>query len=97
MAHHVYILYSEKLDKFYVGNTDVSPNERLQQHNDKQHKNAFTARGIPWVLFLYFECQSRLQARKIETHIKKMKSKKYIRNLTQYPEIIDKLKEKYNF
>ena len=76
-----------------MGNTDISPNERLQQHNDKQHENAFITRGIPWKLFLYFEFK---QARKIETHIKKMKSKKYIRNLTQYPEIIDKLKEKYN-
>jgi len=96
MAHHVYILYSEKLDKFYIGNTDLPPTERLQQHNSVQHTNAFTAKGTPWIIFLHFECQSRLQARKIETHIKKMKSKKYVRNLIKYPEIIDKLKEKYD-
>ena len=96
MVNHVYVLYSEKLNKFYIGNTDCSPIERLQQHNNKQHENAFTARGIPWVIFLDFECQSRLQARKIETHIKKMKSKKYVQNLITYPEIIDKLKEKYD-
>jgi len=36
------------------------------------------------------------QARMIETHIKRMKSRKYIENLMKYPAIAEKLKEKYN-
>ena len=35
-------------------------------------------------------------SRKIEAHIKKMKSRKYIENLIRYPEIIQKLIEKYS-
>ena len=34
------------------------------------------------------------QAFQIESHIKRMKSSKYIRNLAQYPEMRDKLIEK---
>ncbi len=96
MAHHVYILYSPKIDRYYIGNTDLLPAERLNQHNDKLYPNSFTASGIPWQLFLSFPCASRLQARRIESHIKKMKSRVYIQNLKRYPEIIDKLKIRYS-
>ena len=34
-------------------------------------------------------------ARKIETHIKKMKSRTYCKNLLKYDEIMEKLIEKY--
>jgi putative endonuclease len=40
------------------------------------------------------ECTSFAQAREIESHVKRMKSKKYIANLKQYPEIIQKLLDK---
>jgi putative endonuclease len=36
------------------------------------------------------------QAHKIENHIKKMKSKKYIENLKKYPEISLRLLQKYS-
>ncbi len=35
-------------------------------------------------------------AGKIENHIKKMKSKKYIKDLKKYPEIAQKLIKKYS-
>ena len=95
MAHHIYILFSEKLNRFYIGNTDLVPEERLSQHNNVFYKNAFTSKGKPWVIFFSFQCTSREQARKIETHIKNMKSKKYILNLKQYPEMIEKLLNKF--
>ena len=38
---------------------------------------------------------SKLQALAIEKHIKKMKSKIYIENLTRYPEMSNKLIKKY--
>jgi len=44
---YVYILYSEKLDKFYVGAcTDL--NRRLYEHNIGHSK--FTSTGVPWIL-----------------------------------------------
>ena len=95
MSHHVYILFSQKLQKFYIGNTDLNPEKRLEQHNSKEKENAFTIRGAPWEIYFVIHCSSRLQARRIESHIKKMISKKYIHNLIKYPEITQKLLEKY--
>jgi putative endonuclease len=59
------------------------------------YKDAFTSRGVPWVLYLSIDGLLSEKAYQIERHIKKMKSKKYIENLKSYPEIIIKLKEQY--
>ena len=92
--HLVYILYSIKLNRFYIGFTsdfDV----RIEFHkNAEYHK--FTANADDWQLFFKIECDNKLQGLNIEKHIKKMKSKTYIENLTKYPNMILKLKEKYN-
>ena len=94
MNYSVYILYSTKLDRFYIGTTDDVP-KRLIEHNNLQYKDAFTSRGHPWVLYLSIDGLSSEKAYYIERQIKKMKSKKYIENLISYPEIIIKLKEQY--
>jgi len=41
----VYILHSEKIDKYYVGITD-NLDWRLERHNNGWGK--YTKRGIPW-------------------------------------------------
>jgi len=47
MDYYTYILYSQKLDKFYVGSTnDVV--RRLADHN--RGKSGFTRTGTPWIL-----------------------------------------------
>ena len=74
---YVYILYSEKLDRFYVGQTALSPKQRLEEHNNAHNENSFTSRGIPWTLFLTIACDSREHAKGVERHIKRMKSKAY--------------------
>ncbi len=94
--HHVYILYSKTLDRFYIGNTDLLPEKRLEQHNSSFNSGSFTTKGIPWILFLEIPCQSRLQARQVELHIKKMKSRKYINNLKQYSEMRIKLLKRFD-
>ncbi|GAA4890467.1 hypothetical protein GCM10023311_13350 [Flaviramulus aquimarinus] len=91
----VYILYSNLLDKFYVGEA-LDIQERIKQHNSGFYDSAYTKQASDWVLYYSIECCSREQARKIETHIKKMKSKTYIQNLKKYSEITKKLKNKYN-
>ncbi|RXG14374.1 GIY-YIG nuclease family protein [Leeuwenhoekiella aestuarii] len=91
--HTVYILFSEKLDRFYTGET-TDLDKRIAFHMDSP-ANKFTAKAKDWKLFLQFQCECKPQALKIERHIKNMKSKTYIRNLLKYPEIIDKLKKEY--
>ena len=91
----VYILYSLDIDKFYIGSCN-NLNERLQEHQNNSYKTGFTNRANDWEIFLEINELNYRQARKIESHIKRMKSKKYIKNLKQYAEIIAKLKSKYN-
>ena len=91
----VYILFSEKLNKYYTGScNDIQ--HRLDAHRSKTFKDAFTINSDDWSL--YFSCNDLeyKQARDIEYHIKKMKSKIYIKNLVKHPEIIERLKEKYS-
>jgi putative endonuclease len=80
MSYFVYILYSAKLDKYYVGQTsDVDA--RLAFHNDVERNKIWSARGIPWELKLQIECLSRGEAAKLERLIKSKKSKKFIDRL----------------
>ncbi|HEY9343034.1 MAG TPA: GIY-YIG nuclease family protein [Hanamia sp.] len=90
-----YILYSSSLDKFYTGITQESVKNRLEKHNNSGYGNHYTSHAKDWIIFLVISCSSVAQSMKIEKHIKKMKSKKYICNLKSYPEIIEKLKIKY--
>ncbi|MEY2834668.1 MAG: hypothetical protein RLZZ557_330, partial [Bacteroidota bacterium] len=43
----VYVIYSAKLDKYYVGAT-VNIRRRIYEHNIGH--SPFTSRGIPWEL-----------------------------------------------
>ena len=89
------ILYSPSLVKFYTGITQDNVKSRLQIHNNSGYGTQYTSQANDWQIFLIIPCGSVLQSMKIEKHIKKMKSKKYILNLKAYPEIIEKLKIKY--
>ena len=73
-----YILYSEKLNKYYIG-ACIDMERRLYEHNIGHSK--FTSKGIPWIV-KYTETFGTLQeAKKRELAIKKMKSRKYIESL----------------
>jgi putative endonuclease len=92
MTHFCYIIHSSKLDKFYIGETnDFS--KRLQMHNIGF--SPFTSRANDWRLHLIITCDDKAMALKIEAHIKSMKSRKYIENLTRYPEMVSKLLDKF--
>ena len=93
---YTYILFSRKLDKFYIGATRLSACDRLEKHLHEYYGKAkFTSKADDWILFFEIECIDFRQALKIEAHIKRMKSKNYIQNLVKYPEISQKLQEKY--
>ena len=51
-----YIIHSQKLNKFYIGVTNESVDNRIKKHNDKTYGNhRFTAKADDWKLFLAFE------------------------------------------
>ncbi|MEQ8583078.1 MAG: GIY-YIG nuclease family protein [Marinoscillum sp.] len=91
---YCYIIYSRSLNRFYIGETE-DIDLRIDQHNSGFYKHAFTTQTQDWELFHAIKCTDRKQARLIELHIKKMKSRKYIENLKKHPEISEKLKIKY--
>ena len=75
---YIYILYSAKLGKYYVGAcTDLQ--RRLYEHNIGHSK--FTSSGIPWELKYTQEFETLPLAKQRELAIKKMKSRKYIEAL----------------
>ena len=93
---YAYILHSKKLDRFYTGVTTLQLEERLENHIQKRYGRLnFTQKAEDWTLFWSLECISFKQARNIELHIKKIKSKIYNQNLVKYPEIGAKLLKKY--
>ena len=92
--YFVYILFSEKINRYYIGATHDVQN-RVEQHNTGYYRGKWSEKGIPWTLFLSITCQNKEQALQIEAHIKRMKSPKYIENLNRYPELIQKLLAQY--
>lgn len=97
MNAYTYILYSKALDRFYIGSTEFEPSQRLQLHlNEHYGKSKFTSKSKDWTIFFELKCQSIQQAREIEAHIKRMKSRIYIQNLVQYPVMFQKLLIRYS-
>ncbi|THF48191.1 GIY-YIG nuclease family protein [Flavobacterium supellecticarium] len=94
MDNFVYILYSKKLDKHYIGFTQ-NLTQRIEFHLNDTQSRKFTYKANDWELIFTIECESKNQGLSIEKHIKAMKSKIYIRNLLQYPEMKFNLLEKY--
>ena len=75
MAYTVYIIYSIKLDKYYIGYTE-NISMRLSQHNEGI--SSFTSKATDWVLKYTEVFMSREEAHKRELAIKSKKSRKYI-------------------
>ena len=75
MKGFVYILFSQKLNKYYIGSTNDIP-RRLYEHNIGH--SIFTKNGIPWELVFSQEYDTLLLARTEERRLKKCKSHKYL-------------------
>jgi putative endonuclease len=75
MPAFVYIIYSQQLNKFYVGYS-VDLIKRLSEHNAGM--SAFTAKASDWVLKYSESFPDRESAIKREKEIKSKKSRKYI-------------------
>ncbi len=72
----VYVLWSEKLRKRYVGSTTKTPEDRLVEHNSK--KTPFTAKGIPWILVYEEHYPSLGQGKKREVFLKSGVGRKWL-------------------
>ena len=82
----VYILFSTKLDKYYIGSTDDVP-KRLEEHNNVKYKNAYTKNGGECELKMFFSCDLSKDAYFMERYIKRMKSRKFIEKIILDPNI----------
>ena len=91
--YFIYILYSEKSDKYYVGHTD-DVNQRLLEHNTSE-RITFTSKHRPWKIMAVYECGAgRGEVLKIERFIKRQKNRKLIEKLItgcKFDGVIDQL------
>ena len=71
MKHYVYILYSEKTNKYYVGSCE-DVYVRLQRHN--AGSTTSTKSGRPWIVQYTEELENKTQALIREKYIKSMDS-----------------------
>jgi putative endonuclease len=73
----VYVLYSEKFDKIYIGYTS-NLEQRLLSHNQLATKG-WTVQFRPWKLLYTEEFQSKTEAMKREKELKSQKGREFIR------------------
>jgi putative endonuclease len=80
MDYFVYILYSEKLKKYYTGQTQDLV-ERIFRHN--QGYETFTRKGLPWELKFFLQVNSRSEALRLEKKIKNLRSQQRIKEFIE--------------
>jgi putative endonuclease len=73
---YVYVLYSLKFDRIYIGQTN-NTSIRLERHNSGKVKS--TKAYIPWELVHYEKFATRSEAMKREKELKTHKGRDYIR------------------
>ena len=73
-----YIIYSAKIDCYYVGST-LDLVDRLKRHNSG--RSTYTKRGIPWIVVYQKYYPTKSEAYQAELYIKSQKSRKYIEEL----------------
>ncbi len=73
---YTYILYSEALDRYYIGYCTTSVEERLSSHLSN-HKG-FTAKAKDWIIVYTESFDTKTEAYARERAIKAKKSRSYI-------------------
>ena len=78
MSYFVYILKSKITGKYYCGQTnDIE--DRLYRHNSGQNK--YTKHGVPWELIYSFRFETRSEAVRLESKIKKRGIARYLNDV----------------
>jgi putative endonuclease len=81
MTYHVYILYSQLADKYYVGFSGDDLYERLRKHNSNHR--GFTGKVSDWQIVFTQKFTEKSEAMKLEKEIKSWKSRKSIERLVK--------------
>ena len=76
----MYIIYSDRLCRYYVGSTKDLESRLLRHQNN--HTKSTKGKG-PWRLVLIFSFPSRSEAVKMEMKIKKRGAKRFIEDQKQ--------------
>jgi putative endonuclease len=74
----VYLIYSSKLDKYYIGSTS-DLHDRLLKHNRKS--KGFSSPGRPWVLLYSESFDNKKDAMSREKQLKSWKNRQRLENL----------------
>ena len=77
---YLYILYSESIDRYYIGIT-IELETRLARHNRGGSKS--TKRGVPWKLMHTELFSTKGEAMKRESYLKRQKSRKLLEKIIQ--------------
>lgn len=88
--HFLYILYSPKKDQYFVGETNNVP-ERLKLHNSNKFLKFFTRAATDWRLKRIISCSSKKEILKLKKRLTKMKSRNYIEQVIDQPEILKEI------
>ncbi len=80
MKYYCYIIYSTKLDKYYIGSTN-NVEGRLRRHNSSN--TGFTSTGKPWVIKYWEKFDNKTDAVKREFQLKSWKSRIKLEELIQ--------------
>ncbi|MBU2019117.1 MAG: GIY-YIG nuclease family protein, partial [Bacteroidetes bacterium] len=64
MKNEVYILYSNKLNRFYTGYTSNFDLRMIFHENSEARK--FTSKADDWTVFLRIDCKTKEQGLRIE-------------------------------
>ena len=75
--YHIYVLYSQKLKKKYIGVTGKNPHKRLQEHLSGQVP--FTSRAKDWKLIYEKQFESKIEAYKEEKFLKSGKGRENLK------------------
>jgi putative endonuclease len=78
MVYTVYALYSESIDRLYIGQTkDLT--QRLTSH--REYNKGFTARANDWKLIFYEDVPTRSEAIRRERQLKTGSGRRFLRDL----------------
>jgi putative endonuclease len=79
MTAYFYILYSSLANKFYIGHTTESVDERLRKHNSSHQ--GYTGKFNDWKVVYFEPFPSKEMAYAREREVKSWKSRKRIEKL----------------
>ena len=83
MFYHLYILYSKKFNRFYVGVTN-NLIKRLSQHNNKEIPS--TAGGTPWTLIWSITKPTLREAESLKQKLKHLSRDRKLKFMQKYNE-----------